>query len=96
MLPLPSLPEQRRIAAILDQADALRAKRRAALTRLDEMARAIFMEMFGSSEKDLSRWRHAEVREILSVPLSEWRITVLYGIGASRCSHLISDHGDSL
>jgi len=46
-VPLPSLPEQRRIAAILDEADALRAKRRAALAQLDEMARAIFVEMFG-------------------------------------------------
>lgn len=49
VLPLvyPPLPEQRRIAAILDQADALRAKRRAALAQLDEMARGIFAEMFG-------------------------------------------------
>ena len=46
-VPLPPLPEQRRIAAILDHADALRAKRRAALARLDEMAQAIFVEMFG-------------------------------------------------
>ena len=46
--PLPALPEQRRIAAILDQADALRAKRRAALAQLDEIARAIFVEMFNS------------------------------------------------
>lgn len=44
---LPPLPEQRRIAAILDHADGLRAKRRAALAQLDEMSRAIFVEMFG-------------------------------------------------
>ncbi len=46
-VPVPPLDEQRRIAAILDEADALRAKRRAALAQLDEMAQAIFVEMFG-------------------------------------------------
>jgi type I restriction enzyme, S subunit len=34
---LPSLPEQRRIAEILDKADALRAKRRASLAELDAL-----------------------------------------------------------
>ncbi len=46
-LPLPPLPEQRRIAAILDQAEALRAKRREALAQLDSLTQAIFIEMFG-------------------------------------------------
>ncbi|BFU93205.1 MAG: type I restriction modification enzyme protein S [Nitrospira sp.] len=46
-LPLPPLPEQRRIAAILDKADELRAKRRAALAKLDTLTQSIFLDMFG-------------------------------------------------
>jgi type I restriction enzyme S subunit len=44
---VPPLPEQRRIAAILDKADALRTQRREALAQLDRLAQAIFVEMFG-------------------------------------------------
>jgi type I restriction enzyme S subunit len=46
-VPLPPLVEQRRIAAILDHADALRAKRRQVLTHLDSLTRAIFKDIVG-------------------------------------------------
>ncbi len=55
-VPLPSLPEQRRIAAILDQADALRAKRREALAQLDSLAQSIFVDMFGECRADRIVW----------------------------------------
>jgi type I restriction enzyme, S subunit len=46
-VPMPPLEEQRRIAAILDQAETLRTQRRAALAQLDSLTQAIFLEMFG-------------------------------------------------
>ena len=45
-IPLPAVDEQRRIAAILDQADALRAKRCQVLAHLDALTQAIFHDMF--------------------------------------------------
>lgn len=48
-VPVPPLPEQRRIAAILDHADALRTKRRHVLTHLDSLSQSIFNDMFGSA-----------------------------------------------
>lgn len=74
-IPLPPLPEQRRIAAILDEADALRAKRRAALAQLDEMTQAIFGEMFGDP---IENPRQLPVVQLSSVIASDRPIT--YGI----------------
>ncbi len=54
--PLPPLPEQRRIAAILDKADALRTLRREALAQLDRLAQAIFVEMFGDPVTNSKVW----------------------------------------
>ena len=61
-VPLPPLPEQRRIAAILDKADALRAKRREALAQLDKLAQAIFVEMFGNVSA--TNWSMATIGEV--------------------------------
>lgn len=47
---LPPLSEQRRIVDVLDQADALRAKRRATIAQLDKLIQSIFTYMFGDLE----------------------------------------------
>lgn len=44
---LPSLAEQKRIATILDKADAIRRKRQQAIQLADEFLRAVFLDMFG-------------------------------------------------
>lgn len=48
-IPLPALDEQKRIAAILDQADALRRLRQRSIDRLNTLGQAIFHEMFGDA-----------------------------------------------
>ena len=46
---LPPLAEQRQIAEVLDRAEALRAKRRAALAQLDSLTQSLFLDLFGDS-----------------------------------------------
>ena len=64
-VPLPPLPEQRRIAAILDQADALRAKRREALAQLDSLTPSIFIEMFGDPATNPKAWPKLPLNELM-------------------------------
>jgi len=65
LIPLPPLPEQRRIAAILDKADALRAKRREALAELDQLTQSIFIEMFGNIQTIHNNWPVKPLGEML-------------------------------
>lgn len=55
-IPLPSLEEQRRIAALLDKVSNLIAKRRAQLDKLDLLVKARFVEMFGDPISNEKNW----------------------------------------
>lgn len=64
-IPLPPLPEQRRIAAILDKADALRAKRREAIAKLDQLLQSVFLEMFGDPVTNPKGWPVETLGELI-------------------------------
>ena len=64
-IPLPPLPEQRRIAEILDKVDALRAKRRQALAQLDTLTQSIFLDMFGDPVTNPMGWEQCVVGDVV-------------------------------
>ena len=55
-IPLPPLAEQRRIAEVLDRAEALRAKRRAGLAQLDSLTQSLFLDLFGDDGENSKGW----------------------------------------
>lgn len=62
---LPPLPEQRRIAAILDKAEAMRSKRREAIAKLDQLLQSVFLEMFGNPVENPKKWPKKRLEEII-------------------------------
>lgn len=65
-IPLPPLSEQRRIAEILDRAEALRAKRRAALAELDSLTQSLFLDLFGKPKENPKKWPFHRLMDICS------------------------------
>lgn len=63
-IPLPPLPEQKRIAAILDKADAIRRKRQQAIQLADDFLRAVFMDMFGNPVTNPKGWPRAALPDV--------------------------------
>ncbi len=62
---LPPLPEQRRIAAQLEQADRLRRTRRYALELTDTFLPAAFLELFGDSRANTKQWDSVTFGEVV-------------------------------
>ncbi len=67
-IPLPPLPEQRRIAAILDKADAIRHKRRQTIELTEELLRSAFLEMFGDPVTNPKAWPVVKLADLLATP----------------------------
>ncbi|WP_130472211.1 restriction endonuclease subunit S [Candidatus Magnetaquicoccus inordinatus] len=66
-IPLPPLPEQKRIAAILDKADAIRRKRRQALALADQFLRSVFLEMFGDPVTNPKGWKVERLDQVADI-----------------------------
>lgn len=77
-IPLPSLDEQRKIAAVLDKVSDLIAKRRQQLDKLDELIKARFVEMFGDPISNPHKWELQSLSNICKD---------IYGGGTPSKSH---------
>jgi type I restriction enzyme, S subunit len=65
-IPLPPLEEQKRIAAILDKADAIRRKRHQAIKLADDFLRSVFLEMFGDPVTNPKGWEVTSLSNLVS------------------------------
>ena len=63
-IPLPPLEEQKRIAAILDRADAVRRKRFEAIALTEELLRSTFLDMFGDPVTNPKGWNTGKLSEV--------------------------------
>jgi len=63
-IPVPPLAEQRRIAEVLDRAEALRVKRRGALAQLDSLTQSLFLDLFGDPVINPKKWPRKLFSEI--------------------------------
>ena len=80
-LPLPPFAEQKRLAGILDAADALRAKRREALAQLDTLLQSTFLDMFGDPVTNPMGWTKVRSGELFLLPPKIGTITPAAGRG---------------
>ncbi|MFT7381200.1 MAG: type I restriction enzyme S subunit [Roseivirga sp.] len=64
-IPFPPLATQKKIAAILDAADAHRQKTKQLLAKYEELAQSIFLEMFGDPVTNPKGWEYRKLDDSL-------------------------------
>lgn len=65
-IPLPPLDQQKKIASILDAADAYRQKTKALLAKYDELTQSLFLDMFGDPVKNEKGWEKEILNNVCS------------------------------
>jgi len=65
-VPLPLLADQRRIADILDKADAIRRKRKEAIALTEDLLRSAFLDMFGDPVTNPKGWPVKPLEDVLN------------------------------
>lgn len=96
-IPLPPLETQKQIADILDAADALRQKDQELLKKYDELAQAIFIDMFGDPVKNEKGWEVLLLKEICEKITDGTHFSppnVVDGIPYITAKHLKKDYID--
>jgi type I restriction enzyme S subunit len=83
-IPFPPLEKQKRIVKILDEADALRQKRKQAIALLDDYLKSMFLEMFGDPVRNPKRWKETGLDVLLTSMTS----------GSRGWSKYFADDGD--
>lgn len=65
-IPLPPLPVQKHIAAILDKADELRQKDQQLIAYYEQLSQSLFLDMFGDPVTNPMGWKTISVKESCS------------------------------
>lgn len=96
LIPLPHLEEQKRIADILDKAEALRAKRRESIELINSLTQSIFLEMFGDPLTNSKKWDMVEIGSEVSVQGGFAFKSADYSSNGIRLTKISNVHKDNL
>jgi type I restriction enzyme, S subunit len=89
---VPPLIEQRRIAAILDKADAIRHKHQRAIERIEDFLRSVFLDMFGDPATNPKGWKVGVLGDVVSAAQDGPHVSPQYADdGRSRVFIIMGD-----
>ncbi len=66
-IPLPPLDQQKKIASILDAADAYRQKTKALIEKYDELTQSLFISMFGDPVTNPKGWQVLTFKDVMEI-----------------------------